>query len=165
VAAVRQPRRGSARPAIDLQRESLGYAIKLAQVRSYALLYRLSGDDSLSPGRMTALSMISLEPGINQSALAQRLNITRASVLKVVDALASLGLIERQTIQGDRRSYALVLTDNGHRELLKLAQQADRFEAELASGLTASERLQLIELLSKVAPSETPIGEQAPGDH
>jgi DNA-binding MarR family transcriptional regulator len=136
---------------IDLQSDSLGYAIKLAQVRAYDLLFHMYGPDTLTPARMTALSMISMEPAINQSALASRLGITRASVVKVIDALETLRYIARESIKGNRRSYALMLTPAGQARLREFAEQAKGFEERLASQLTSSERRKLIQLLGKVA--------------
>lgn len=131
--------------------DSLGYAIKRAQVRTYALLFRIFDNDCLSPGRMTALWMIASDPRINQSTLAQRLSITRASVVKVVDSLEQPGLVQRLPVPGDRRSYALVVTALGLRELERHREAHARFEAELATALTRNERRQLMELLEKVA--------------
>src|SRR5258706_10333003 len=86
---------------IDLLKDSLGYTLKRAQVRSYEMLFELLGPNVLSPGRMTALSIVGTEDGINQSSLAERLGITRPSVFKVIDALEALGLMERRSIPND----------------------------------------------------------------
>jgi DNA-binding MarR family transcriptional regulator len=149
-AAVPEPK---ATPAVPFEplADSLGYAIKLAQVRTYALLFRVFDSDCLSPGRMTALWMIASDPRINQTTLAQRLSITRASVVKVVDSLEKPGLVQRLPVPGDRRSYALVITALGLRELERHRDAHARFEAELATGLTRNERRQLMQLLEKVA--------------
>lgn len=131
--------------------DSLGYAIKRAQVRSYALLFKVFDADCLSPGRMTALWIIASEPGVNQSTLAERLSITRASVVKVVDSLEALGLVLREPVPDDRRSYALVVTPQGRRELERHAELHARYETKLAAGLSRGERKQLMTLLEKVA--------------
>ena len=103
---------GGAGPAeLDLRQDSLGYAIKRAQVRTYEVLFATLGPDAISPARMTALSIIGAQPGINQSALAEQLRVTRPSMVKVIDSLEGLGLVERRAIPGDRRSYSLALTE------------------------------------------------------
>ncbi|WP_205300326.1 MarR family winged helix-turn-helix transcriptional regulator [Pantoea sp. Ap-967] len=133
---------------------TLGYALKRAQVRSYELFFTMMGPDTISPARMTALSMVAAQPGISQSGLAERLAITRASVVKVVDNLELLGLIERAPMQGDRRSYALALTDEGYKELARLHGEIRCYEEKLASRLTTSERDLLMALLELVAQPE-----------
>ncbi len=134
----------------DLLKDSLGYTLKLAQVRTYEMLYQALGPNAISPARMTALSIIGTQPGISQSALADRLHITRPSVVKVVDTLESVGLIERQP-GADRRSYALALTPRGEKELREIQARLRAYEKLITARLTAAERSQLMALLSKVA--------------
>ncbi len=135
----------------DLQRDSLGYAIKRAQVRTYEKLFHLLPANSLTPGRMTALSIIATQDGINQTVLAEMLGITRAGVVKVIDTLESLGFVERQPIPEDRRSHALVVTPQGYAELSRLNQLLRLHEQQIASNLSQDERDQLMSLLEKVA--------------
>jgi len=136
---------------VDLQEDSLGYAIKRAQVRSYEVLFRVLGPDSLTPGRMTALSIVANQPGINQTVLAEMLGITRAGVVKVIDTLETRGYVERQAMPDDRRSYALVVTDAGFAELSRLNTLTRRYENLIASKLSPDERRLLMKLLDKVA--------------
>lgn len=136
---------------VDLQRDSLGYAIKRAQVRTYGVLFNVLGPDSLTPGRMTALSIIATQQGINQSLLADMLGITRAGVVKVIDSLQSGGYVRRQPTPEDRRSYSLEVTEKGYAELRHLNVLLRKHETQIASRLTACERKQLITLLEKVA--------------
>jgi len=136
---------------IDLLRDSLAYEIKKAQVRSYEVFFELFGSDTLSPARMTALCIVGNQPGINQSALAEALRVNRASVVKVIDALQTMGYVERQSIPEDRRSYALVATPTGYDELRRLTALSRRYEERVAAQLTPQERKILIELLARVA--------------
>lgn len=138
---------------INFLEDSLAYAIKQAQVRCYEILFRIYGPDALSPARMTALCIIGTQQGINQSALAELLRINRASVVKVIDTLESLGYVERQPTEQDRRSYALTVTEAGLGELKKLTQVTREYEKIVAAGLTAKERKTLMALLAKTAVS------------
>lgn len=156
--ASRVPSKRSATPAqidplgeIDDISNSLGYAIKRAKVRTYEMLFQILGPDVISPARLTALNIVCRHPGINQSELAEELRITRASVVKVVDTLESLGFVERQAIPDDRRSYALVATEQGKHELRGLSQRLKAYEQAISANLTAEERVQLMALLAKVA--------------
>lgn len=131
--------------------DSLAYQIKQAQVRCYEILFELFGPDSLSPGRMTALSLIGNHPGIKQSELAEHLRINRASVVKVIDSLQALGYVERGVTPGDRRSHALTATTSGYAELRHLTLLIRQHEQTIASELSGDERAMLMHLLSKVA--------------
>lgn len=135
---------------IDFLANALGYAIKRAQVRTYELLFTTLGPAAISPARMTALFLIGAQPGTNQSALADQLRVTRASMVKVIDNLADLGLVERHAVPDDRRSYALVLTERGRAEARTLQEKIAVFEARIAEQLTSNEREQLVRLLEKV---------------
>lgn len=130
--------------------DSLGYAIKRAQIRCEDALVALLPAE-LSPTRMTALATIEANPGITQSALGVALHIAPPSVVKVVDILERLGLVERQASPLDRRVYALVLTTAGVAELERCRVLVAQSEVEIASRLTRAERAMLIELLSRVA--------------
>jgi DNA-binding MarR family transcriptional regulator len=149
---------GAATPAkvrlvdeLDITHDSLGYAIKSAQVRIYENLFQILGPNAISPARLTALNIVCKHSGINQTELAEQLRITRASVVKVVDTLESLGFVERQAIADDRRSYALVATEKGKDELHRMCQQLKVNELAIASKLSPAERAKLMALLAKVA--------------
>jgi DNA-binding MarR family transcriptional regulator len=135
----------------DFQKDSLGYAIRRAQMRAYALFFESLGSLGLSPARVTALSVIAMEPDINQAGLAKRLDIAGPSVLKLVDALEAAGFIGRRSVAGDRRRYSLVLTAAGRGTLEQVRVALDEYEARLARRLSRAERLQLMDLLERVA--------------
>lgn len=134
----------------DFQRDSLGYALRLAQMRAYALFYEMLAEHDLTPARLTALSLIAMTPELNQSNLAQRLDISGPSVLKIVDALAGAGYVERTDCADDRRRYLLTLTPEGRRKLAVVREATEAYEARLAAGLSATERTQLMALLARV---------------
>lgn len=137
--------------AINPLADSLAYQIKQTQVRCYEMLFELLGPESLSPGRMTALSLIGNHPGIKQSELAEHLRVNRASVVKVIDSLQAMGYVERGSMPGDRRSHALIATPAGVAELQRMTQLIRQHETMIASELTPAERDRLMQLLGKVA--------------
>lgn len=134
----------------DFQSDSLGYALRRAQMRTYDLFFEMLGTMDLSPARLTALSLVAMEGGINQATLAKRLDIAGPSVLKLVDALEQAGFISRMDVEGDRRRYSLVITAAGRGKLEKVRAELQAYEARLASRLTKAEREQLMALLARV---------------
>lgn len=134
----------------DFQRDSLGYALRRAQVHAYDLFFEMLGPLELSPARLTALSIIAMEADINQAALARRLNVAGPSVMKLIDALESAGFIRRMDVEGDRRRYSLALTASGRAMLETLRERLAAYEARLAGRLSASERKQLLALLERL---------------
>lgn len=61
----------------------------------------------------TALVLIVDNPGLNQSRLAQVMDIERPNLVIVIDELEERELITRDRVPGDRRSYALHPTEAG----------------------------------------------------
>ncbi len=135
----------------DFQSDSLGYALRRAQMRAYDIFFEMLGQLDLSPARLTALSIVAMETDISQATLAKRLDIAGPSVLKLVDALEQAGFISRMDVAGDRRRYSLVITSAGRRKLEKVRAELEAYEARLASRLTPDERTQLMGLLERVA--------------
>jgi len=133
---------------IDFLSGSLGYAIKRAQVRSYEMLFEIYADKQLTPARMTALCLIGRQPGMSQSALAEILQINRASVIKIVNYLVQAGYV---ICQADKRSHALEVTEEGYRKLCALVERTQTFESRIARSMTKRERDTLLRLLEKVA--------------
>lgn len=135
----------------DLQTGSLGYTLRLAQVRMYTLFFEMLGDVGLTPARVTALSLIASDPDMNQTKLARSLDIAGPSALKMVDALEAAGLVCRQAVAGDRRRYLLALTDTGRSQMEALRLRMAEYEERIAADLSAAEREQLAALLNRVA--------------
>ncbi|MDH4393885.1 MAG: MarR family transcriptional regulator [Aquabacterium sp.] len=140
---------------LDFRSGSLGYTLRLTQVRVYGLFFEMLGDLGLTPARVTALSIIATCEDMNQAELARSLNIAGPSALKMVDALEDAGLICRLDVQGDRRRYALALTATGRSKLEHLRERMAEYEERIAAGLSSAERAQLIKLLNRTAPARS----------
>lgn len=67
----------------------------------------------LSVAQFDLLSTLTEDEGITQRDLAERLYVTKGNVSGLVDRLVEAGLVLRKGIPGDRRSYALYLTEPG----------------------------------------------------
>ena len=152
-------RKKAARPArdepagldrFDFQEDSLGYALRRAQVHAHDLFFEMLGELGLSPARLTALSIIAIEPDMNQATLARRLDVSGPSVMKLIDTLEAAGHLRRMDVEGDRRRYALVLTPSGRTLLETLRGRMAEYEKRLAAGLSAAERKVLMGLLGKL---------------
>ncbi|MCK6433512.1 MAG: MarR family transcriptional regulator [Burkholderiaceae bacterium] len=144
----------------DFRTGSLGYTLRLAQVRLYGLFFEMLGDLGLTPARVTALSIIATDKDMNQARLARSLDIAGPSALKMVDALEAAGLICRLAVEGDRRRYALALTASGRDTIELLRQRLAEYEERIAAALSPAEREQLIALLNRTALASSPAPRQ-----
>lgn len=142
----------AAPPPYDFEGNSLGYALRRAQLRTYELYYEtLMSAGGLTPAQLTALSQIAQQRGLSQAGLAQRLQTSGPSALRIVDVLEAAGYVRRESPPGDRRSHALVLTPLGTAKLEELARRVRDYEARIAARLSAAERTLLLDLLERVA--------------
>lgn len=137
--------------------DSLGFLIRLAQLRIYAQFFAAFDSAGVRPGEFTALWVIALNPGVPQGTLARVLRIKPAHMTKLVQRLVTDGLVRRRVPPQDRRSVHLTLTDAGqahldrHRDTFLTVHAAERL------GLTPAEVAQLRALLTRIAfPAEDP---------
>jgi DNA-binding MarR family transcriptional regulator len=83
--------------------------------RALAVMSTRLRDLGLSIAQFDLLSTLTENEGLSQSEVAARLYVTKGNVSGLVDRLEQSGLVERRAIAGDRRSFALHLTDEGRR--------------------------------------------------
>ena len=96
------------------------------------------------------LSVVGANPGINQGAAGRSLGIQRANMVTLINQLADLGLLDRQTAADDRRALALSLTNAGEKMLEECLKRIEAHEEHMLAGLTATERRTLLGLLTKI---------------
>jgi DNA-binding MarR family transcriptional regulator len=115
----------------------------------------------IDPKQWTLLRYVAQSEGQSQQALAARLGLPASGMVALVDGLEDAGLLERRPAPADRRVRALYLTPKGRQTLQRAVEVAIAYEAELCSGLEATEREQLIDLLQKLQAERVP----KPGVH
>ncbi|WP_180899979.1 MarR family winged helix-turn-helix transcriptional regulator [Martelella soudanensis] len=128
---------------------SLGFLLRVAQVRVYDQFYERFGADDLRPGEFSMLWIIHLNPGIKQGLLAHTLRIKPAHMTKTVRRFEDQGLIEREIPDHDRRSVLLGLTERG--EAFVAANRGNFFgeDAYNSHCLSADEAATLAHLLKR----------------
>ena len=135
----------------------VGYVMRRAQLAIFEdFIARFAALD-LKPAQYSALLVIGRNPGRKQSEIAASLGIQRPNFVAMLDELERRGLAERVRSVTDRRSHAIVLTDEG-RSLLEraLAVQAEQ-EAIIDDRLGPGGREALVALLRRLtaAPLST----------
>lgn len=126
----------------------VGYRLRLAQqavFRDFA-----ASVQGLSPGRVGMLLLIDANPGITQSRLAHAVSRDRSTMVGVLDQLESKGLIERRR-GADRRTNGVWLTRIGRTALARAKRAIAIHERRVAARLSSAERVQLLELLARIA--------------
>lgn len=96
-------------------------------------------------------ALILLESGpMTQVELGRGMAIDRTTMVSLVDDLSKLGLVERAPNPADRRAHAVTLTEEGRKVRQMAAEAVDATQEEILAPLTAEEREQLRNLLSKL---------------
>lgn len=104
----------------------------------------------VSRAQWQVLIALARSEGINQAALADRLEVETITVARMVDRLQEAGLVERRADPADRRAWRLFLTDRAHPILAELQAVAAEVRAEMLAGLDTAEQALLQALLLRV---------------
>jgi DNA-binding MarR family transcriptional regulator len=105
-----------------------------------------------SQGRFVVLILLNRDPEtpFNLADLAERSNVTRATMTGLIDTLERDGLVKRKHTAGDRRMLLVRLTDTGKTFLDKILPDYFRRVTTLMGGLSHAERKTLVLLMIKI---------------
>lgn len=129
----------------------VGYALRRAQLAVFEDFIRSLEAVDLRPAYFSVLLVIDVNPGLNQSEVSSALGIQRTNFVAMVGRLEKRGLIVRKPARGDRRSYALYLTDEGKALLERALRLQGAHEEKLARKLGPGGRERLLSLLWRLA--------------
>lgn len=126
----------------------IGFHLRMAQVASFRAFKRHSGLRSLRPGWFAVLSIISDNPGITPVTLSRASGRDKSTVTPILRELVREGLIRREPVPNDRRSYALSLTPEGAEALAHLAVCAAEHDRDL-DAIAGEQKPALLALLRR----------------
>ncbi|MEV0295540.1 MarR family transcriptional regulator [Nocardia sp. NPDC050710] len=86
----------------------------------------------------------------SQAELGRRTRIDRSDIVAALNDLAERGFIERSPDPGDRRRNIVTITRAGTGHLDELDQRLDAAQDELLRALSATERRELVGLLTRI---------------
>lgn len=127
--------------------DSLGFLLRIAQIKVFAHFFETLGDHGLKPGEFTVLWVIGLNPGLRQGTVAQTLRIKPAHMTKLTGRLVERGLVSRAIQPDDRRAVRLTLTREGSAFVDTYRDAFLTFHFDEKDNLTEGEASQLIALL------------------
>lgn len=88
--------------------------------------------------------------GLSNAELATRMLKDRPTVTRIVDILVREKLVERLADMKDRRRLRLRLTADGKKKIKAISPLVQQIRGELAGGMSAKDRTELIRILSKM---------------
>jgi MarR family transcriptional regulator, transcriptional regulator for hemolysin len=131
-------------------RRSLGFLLQdTARLMRRRFLQRArEAGLSLNQSEASVLVHVSHTPGVNQVTLANLLDIETISVVRLVDSLQALGLIERRLHPFDRRIRTLWLTDAGAEKITQIDAIRIQVRRQALAALSEAQHQQLLDLLT-----------------
>jgi MarR family transcriptional regulator, transcriptional regulator for hemolysin len=109
----------------------------------------------LTRSQWQVLAYLSLHEGINQSGLAELLEIEPITLGRIVDKLQALGLVERRPDPSDRRVWLLHLTPAAHPKLTLLHRLGVVTRGEALAGLPDTDIEHLLKTLQALKANLT----------
>jgi DNA-binding MarR family transcriptional regulator len=94
--------------------------------------------------------------GINQSALADILELDAVTMGRHVDRLERDGWLERRADPGDRRAWRLYLTEAAQPTLDRMERIATEMQAAALEGISPADRERLIATLGRIKANLAP---------
>ena len=129
----------------------VGFNLRMAQEAAFAAFSRRSQEVGEGPGRFATLMLIGRNPGISQTALSLAAGRDKSSLTPVVEDLVRRGLVARNRMRDDRRTYRLNLTAAGKKTLSQLTRCARQHERNLDAIIGQRDRKRFIQILKRIA--------------
>lgn len=106
--------------------------------------WRWVNDERLKPlgltqSRWITLSHLKYEDGMQQHQLARLVGVESPSLVRTLDGLESLSLVERRPCENDRRGKTVHLTDTASELVTEMDLVLDATRAQVLAGLTDQE--------------------------
>lgn len=100
--------------------------------------------------RWRVLAWAQIQPGISQSELAERMSVTSATLVGIIDGLVRLGLIERRESGDDRRIKELHLTPAAHPIIEQISREVVAIRTALLKNVSREEMETCLSVLARI---------------
>jgi DNA-binding MarR family transcriptional regulator len=120
----------------------------------------LRDDFSTTLPRFDLMSQLEREPqGMKMTELSRRMMVTSGNITPVTDQLVKEGLLERLSVDGDRRAWLIKLTPAGRALFKKMAKRHEAWIVQAFGALSDNELQHLHSLLGRVKQHSQPSSE------
>jgi len=114
-----------------------------------------SNGSGLTRSQWQVLAYLAQNEGINQTGLAELIEIEPITLGRIVDKLETLGLIERHPHPTDRRTWLLHLVEAARPKLKQIRELGDVTHREALVGVPEDDRLHLLKTLQALKENLT----------
>ncbi len=103
----------------------------------------------LNSAQPPILGHLVMEPDLTQKELAERLNVTQASITMTVNRMEKAGLIIKTTDEKDSRKVRMKMTEKAFRLFIKVDWVLEEFDKMFFNGFTEEEKNLFLDLIRK----------------
>lgn len=94
----------------------------------------------LTLGQPKVLDYLKHHDGANQKEIAAGCHIEAGSLTSILNRMEEKNLIERKTLNGNRRSYHIFLTDQGKESIKIISDEFKKIEEQAFDGIAEADR-------------------------
>lgn len=113
------------------------------------LLARLK-DTGLTIGQPKILDYLKDHDGAGQKDIAHGCHIEPGTLTTLLNRMEDIGLVERRTLNGNRRSLYVFLTEKGKQQVALVTEAFSAMEEEAFRGMSETEHETLMRLMHQV---------------
>ena len=107
-------------------------------------------DTGLTLGQPKVLDLHQKKDGAAQKEIAAACHIEPASLTTILNGMEEKGLIQRKSLNGNRRSWHIFLTDRGKEMTEAIGMGFEELEAQAFSGISREERESFLKTFEKI---------------
>ena len=101
-------------------------------------------------GQPKVLDFLQEKDGAAQKEIAAACHIEPASLTTILNGMEEKGLIQRKSLNGNRRSWHIFLTDRGKEMTEAIGMGFEELEAQAFSGISGEERESFLKTFEKI---------------
>ena len=132
---------------MEIESPTLGFLLHEVARLLRKRFEQISRESALTRSQWQALAYLAQNEGINQSGLAEFLDVEPITLSRILDKLEACELIERHLHSSDRRVRILRLAPAGRVKLMQARELGEIARSEALTGLSEAEGLRLLETL------------------
>ncbi len=104
----------------------------------------------ISPEQWTIINNLSIQKGITQQALSERVEKDQTNITRIIDKLEKKEFVKRCVHPDDRRAFLILLTEKGNQLREDTLFEAQREQEKILQGITLDEEEFLINILVRL---------------
>ena len=131
-------------------KETLHYLLMFDHLMVQKALLSSVKDTGLTPGQPKILDYLLHHDGAIQKEIAIFCHIEPASLTAILNGMENKGYIERKTIDNNRRSLHVYLTEMGKKYADRLKLEFARIESDALKGFDEKDTQELYDLLNRI---------------